>query len=130
MSKVKPKYQSVLTRYLTWTVESSNLFLPTLIHQNDNALPPEVIMRDWESQGVRIPDSCSDPLLLARYIQGKTLRDWHITEWRNGVREGIMFKEEFTEDLLAKGEDPEVIFKGVENDMSWYYATMVKNKVA
>lgn len=130
MAKVKSKYQLVLSRYLLWANDSDNLFLPTLVEQNPNGLTPDIIMRDWESQGVKIPASCTDPLLLARYIQGKTLRDWHITEWRNGVKEGIMFKEEFTDDLLSKGENPDLIFKGVENNTSWYYATMVKNKVA
>jgi hypothetical protein len=129
MAKIKPKYQAVLDRYLAWTIGCDNLFMPIpLLKEDPNALQPEVIMRDWESQGIKIPDSCTDPLLLARYIQGKTLRDWHITEWRNGVKEGFMFKEEFIENLLNKGENPDLIFKGIENDMSWYYATIVKTK--
>ena len=126
MNKVKPKYQAILDKYLRWVVSSSNLFLPSLVEQDDNGLPPDIIMRDWESQGVRIPLTCSDPLLLAQYIQGKTLRDWHITEWRKGVQDGLFLKQEFTDDLVELGEDPALIFKNVENNMGWHYATIVR----
>lgn len=71
-------------------------------------------------RGIRIPLTCSDRLLLAQYIQGKTLRDWHITEWRNGVKEGLFKKEEFFDELLSKNEDPDLIFKSADNNLSCY----------
>jgi hypothetical protein len=51
-------------------------------------------MFKWETHGIQ-PVVCSEPISLQRYMQGKMSRDWHVTEWRRGVSEGLFVAEEF-----------------------------------
>jgi hypothetical protein len=66
-------------------------------------------MLRWESGGVQ-PDRCSDPSLLSDYMQGKTSRDWHVTEWRSGVKSGLFRPEEFVGTLGMSEGDVESVF--------------------
>lgn len=66
-------------------------------------------MQDWESLG-SVPQSCSDPKKLSDYMQGKKSRDWHISEWRLGVKQGLFWPEEFIGTLGLTRENFESIF--------------------
>jgi hypothetical protein len=109
--KIKHKYLLILQTYLRWGEDKDNLFLPELIEYNSEGLSSEVIMYQYESLGIKIPKTCSNPLLLAKYIQGKTLRDFFIAQWIKDIKEGLAFKQEFYPMLYELGEDPNKIFK-------------------
>lgn len=66
-------------------------------------------MLAWESKGVK-PDRCKDPVLLSDYMQGKTSRDWHITEWRDGVKQGLFLPQEFVGTLGMTEDDLKSVF--------------------
>lgn len=121
---IKPKYKKTLSKYLKWIEwnndNSSALFRPPLVTYNPNGESPDVIMYKWETHGIKVPEASNDPELLSMYIQGKTLRDWHITEWRRDIKEGLFLKEEFKEDLEYLGEDINIVFKGINEDITWY----------
>ena len=93
--RVTPKYRQTLEGYLRWTGSETNvLFRPTF--ELDPMGPTAAdAMRDWESHGTPLPVGCAEPVLLARYVQGKVSRDWHISEWRLGVRDELFFPSEF-----------------------------------
>ena len=78
--KVRERYQKVLDRYLKWIPEESIMFLPNSITYEPSAPAALICMFAWETHGVRCLETC-EPALLARYIQGKKSRDWHISEW-------------------------------------------------
>lgn len=123
---MKPKYKRTLNKYIKWTeinlldledtesTEPINTFKPELLTLDINGLYADKIMYNWESLGITMPNTCSNPELLARYIQGKTLRDWHVTEWKVGIEEGLFNKEEFYSLLISLGEDVDKIFKGIQ----------------
>ena len=52
-------------------------------------------MLAWESAGRPFPEMCSEPELLADIVQGKTNRDFCITEWRRDVADGYFTWREF-----------------------------------
>jgi len=109
--KIKPKHKKILADYLLWRYD--NLFRPPVVLCDDTSLSPEQIMMQWESQGIPIPTTCTDPELLADYIQGKISRDWHITEWRNGVKERLFLPYEFIGDLGCTEDNYQSIFAGL-----------------
>jgi hypothetical protein len=88
---MKPKYKRTLSKYIRWIeineldLESteqghSNFLKPELVTLDINGLFANEIMYNWESLGIIKPNTCSNPDLLTRYIQGKTLRNWYITD--------------------------------------------------
>ena len=90
---VKAKYQRTLKGYLRWAGEGSFL-RPPLVESSVAGPSAAVCMKRWESEGI-VPTCSSEPELLARYAQGKVNRDWHITEWKDGIRMGLFVAEEF-----------------------------------
>jgi len=90
---IKRRYRRILEGYLLW--REGNLFLPELLIEDPKAEAPELVMKLWESEGRPLPRRCQDPVKLAQYIQGKISRDWHITEWRKDVKDGLCKAEEF-----------------------------------
>jgi len=109
--KIKPKHKKILADYLLWRCD--NQFRPPVVLYDINSLSPEQIMMEWESQGIPIPTTCTDPELLADYIQGKSYRDWHITEWRNAVKELIALPYEFIGSLGCTEDNYQSIFAGL-----------------
>lgn len=93
MSK-RTKYQRVLDGYLRWIGTCGVFLRGKSLPQNDDAPDAYDCMKRWESEGIR-PVSTSEPELLADYVQGKTLRDWHISEWKDGIRQDLFWAEEF-----------------------------------
>jgi len=73
-------------------------------------------MNQYESYGISIPSKCKDPELLSLYIQGKTYRDFFITEWIKDVRDGFILKQEMYKSLVELGDDPNNVFGGVNNN--------------
>lgn len=67
---------------------------PRLLPFRAEAPDAFICMKDWESKGIN-PTDTSEPELLADYHQGKILRDWHITEWKDGIRMELFQAEEF-----------------------------------
>ena len=84
------RYRNKLQEYLLWRVD--NFLRPADLPIG--AVSPEECMLNWESKG-SVPVSTTVPATLASYIQGKQCRDWHITEWREGIRQGLFKPEEF-----------------------------------
>jgi len=89
---VSSKYQLVLNGYLRW---STNEFLRPELLPFDNSSPTAAeCMLKWESYGIE-PISTSEPELLSDYVQGKKSRDYYITEWKSGIKDGLFVAEEF-----------------------------------
>lgn len=90
------RYQKRLHNYLLWRV--GDFLRPAEIPYDSSGPSAEVAMCDWESRGIE-PIVSSNPSLLANFIQGKRSRDWHISEWRLGIKEGLFKPEEFVGSL-------------------------------
>lgn len=86
------KYKKTLNGYLKWT-KGSNVFKENFYFDPDGLSAFEAMKR-WESEGKPITVS-SEPELLSLYVQGKKSRDWHITEWKQGIKEGYFLWWEF-----------------------------------
>ena len=95
MSRVSKSYRKTLQGYLRWLPVGEQLFRPDLLLPDETAPTASEIMLAWESEGKALPDACSEPTLLADYVQAKTSRDWHITEWRLGIAEGLFTWRDF-----------------------------------
>lgn len=91
---IRTKYKRVLEGYLRWIGEDSVFMRPVEISRDPTGPSAAEWMKDWESRGLESLTT-SEPELLARYQQGKRCRDWHISEWKQGVREGLFIAEEF-----------------------------------
>lgn len=109
MSKVKPKYQRVLDGYLSWIPEGSLFLLPPPIAFSPDGPTAALWMKLWESEGNSNPTTC-EPDLLRRYQQGKTNRDWHISEWKEGVSMNLFVPEEFVGTLGCTADNFQTIF--------------------
>ena len=118
--------------YLLWRTEN---FLRPEFTQDASGRDAATCMTEWESKGIPLPMTTAqakaavlrgDPVrytseaqLLADLVQGKMCRDWHITEWRKGVKEKLFLPEEF---LGVLGMDT-AQFRGVfrrEPDLTKY----------
>ena len=109
MAKVKQKYLAVLAHYVLWAPEGEIFLRPTRIPFDAEAPSAAEWMKAWESEGVR-SKATSEPDLLQRYQQGKINRDWHISEWKEGVRMRLFLAEEFIGTLGLTEENFESIF--------------------
>lgn len=67
-------------------------------------------MFEWDSLGYNPSRRCSDPNKLSDYVQGKKCRDWHITEWKSGIEDGLFIPEEFLGTLGCNEKEFESIF--------------------
>jgi hypothetical protein len=90
--KVKPKYRNALTRYLEWIADD---FLRPKFQYDEGGLPAAEAMLQWETHGKALPEASSEPDLLAKYVQGKTSRDFYIKNWRDDCKQGQAYPEEF-----------------------------------
>ena len=89
------KYQKKANEYLLWGTDSLR---PSFTYQADAPTALQA-MKDWESLGTRLPACSCEPELLADYVAGKRSRDWHITQWRSGIKEGLFFPNQFIGEL-------------------------------
>ena len=93
-AKTRKKYQLTLDGYLRWRSDDVKLFRPMI--QPDPSAPDACeVMFAWESLGHPLSHTCSEPDLLASYIQGKRSMDWHISEWKAGIQDGLFWPWEF-----------------------------------
>ena len=90
--RVKQKYINVLTRYLRWVADD---FLRPKFSYDPNGMSAAEAMLRWETHGEALPESTSEPDLLAKYVQGKTSRDFYIENWREDWKQGQACPEEF-----------------------------------
>lgn len=116
MKAVSQHYRNVLLEYLNW--RTGNFLRPPNVPLDATGPSPEEAMKLWESEG-KVPTSCSDPDKLADYIQGKKSRDWHITEWKQGVEDCYFLREEFIGTLGLTLENFSSIF-GREPNMELF----------
>jgi len=110
--KVSHKYKRKLEKYLNWCC--GTFLRPNSELKDINGVTPEEYMFCWESLGKRL--TCNDPEKLVLYIQGKQCRDWHISEWRQGIKEGLFLPEEFLGCLGMDEEEYKSVFKDFLND--------------
>jgi hypothetical protein len=87
------KYKLKLKKYLMWVpdVEEErggfqNPCTRFPVALNPNGSTPEDIMFDWESRGIKFPNTCTSPFQLYLYSRGKWWRDWHISEWTKELK--------------------------------------------
>lgn len=90
---VSRRYQQTLVGYLRWLPKDR--FLRPSFVDDPSGIDAASAMLQWESQGKSLPLGCTEPDLLADYVQAKRSRDWHISEWRQGVTEGYFLWWEF-----------------------------------
>lgn len=106
---IKKKYMDTLNGYLQWIPSDSVFMRPAALPYDENGLSAAAWMKMWESTG-KIAPITSEPELLQRYHQGKVCRDWHITEWKEGVRMHLFVPEEFVGSLGCTADNFESIF--------------------
>jgi len=87
------RYARRLAEYARFAEGGGCLFRPVCLE--GGSVTAEAAMADWESRGVALPAQVIGAVRLSTYVQGKRSRDWHISEWRQGVREGWFRMEEF-----------------------------------
>jgi len=104
--KVPKRYYRTLERYLRWRTGN---FLRPVVELDHTAPTAAELMFNWESNGKPL-GPCSEPTLLADYVQGKQSRDWHITEWKDGVKRGYFMAEEFLWELGLDAQEFESVF--------------------
>ena len=88
----------VYKKYVPWLLENpgDSYLRPGLsIYQNEEGSHPFVLMFEWESLGKDYRRGCNNTKLLESLIQAKTLRDFHITEYKAGIKEGTFQSWEF-----------------------------------
>lgn len=91
-AKTRRRYLGTIFNYLKWSTESN--FMKPEIKYSNKAPDAVECMFNWESLGTTIKE-CREPDQLARIIQGKQLRDWHITEYRDGISKQLFTAWEF-----------------------------------
>lgn len=110
MRRIKAKYLKRLECYLMW--RTGNLFRQTFDFDPNGVTAAEA-MCAWESEGTPLPSATSEPELLADFVQGKKSRDWHITEWRLAVKQGLFKPEEFAGCLGLDEKEFQSAFAGL-----------------
>ena len=90
--KVKQKYRNALNHYLEWITD--DFLRPKFEHDPDGIAADEAMLR-WETYGEALPGASKEPELLAKYVQGKTSRDFYIKNWKEDVKQGQAWPEEF-----------------------------------
>lgn len=99
---MKKKSLKSLEKYLKWLPKDEidkNLFRRSFYYA-PNGIKASKAMIDWEGRGIDLPSETCEPDLLSDYVQGKILRDWHISEWNKGISDGSIFPRE----LVGVGE--------------------------
>jgi hypothetical protein len=89
--RVKQKYQNALTHYLEWITD--DFLRPKFVYDENGMSAAESMLR-WETYGEALPTHSSEPELLAKYVQGKTSRDFYIKNWKEDVRNQWLHPEE------------------------------------
>lgn len=91
-TRVTEKYRKRLQNYIHWCL--GEFLRPALQERVSRALLAEEVMWLWETHWLRGLET-SEPELLQLFVQGKQCRDWHVTEWRRGVKDRLFVPEEF-----------------------------------
>lgn len=104
--RLSKKYAKTLENYLKWRVD--NFLRVPMPFAMDGPSAAEA-MFNWETHG-KPPTHSSEPDLLADYMQGKKSRDWHITEWKSGVKMGYFEPKEFLGCLGLEDKDWKRVF--------------------
>jgi len=128
--RIKPKYRNTLTHYLEWITDD---FLRPKFEYDEAGQTAEEAMFMWETHGQALPKGCKEPDLLAKYVQGKTSRDFYIKNWREDIKQGQAWPEEFlftlgfdeSEFRSVFGRDPEpmtVLYLG----MGWEFLKLTE----
>ena len=89
--RIKQKYLNALNHYLEWI---TNDFLRPKFGYDENGMSAAESMLRWETYGESLPTHSSEPDLLAKYVQGKTSRDFYIKNWKEDVRNQWICAEE------------------------------------
>lgn len=90
--RVKRKYLNTLESYLRWITDD---FLRPKYQFDANGISAAEAMLRWETYGEALPTHSSEPEMLAKYVQGKTSRDFYIKSWKDGIKAGDFLAEEF-----------------------------------
>ena len=118
--KIRAKSRRALERYLKWLPKDGNIFLRPVFIYTEGAPSAAEVMLDWEGRGIgkdvvdhlgtfKLADgtltkvnqtATCEPDLLADYVQGKKLRDFNITNWREDVAKGFLSPKE----LVGEGD--------------------------
>ena len=108
--KISNKYREALKRFKRWSGEERDKFFRFDEFEYDSeAVSAAEAMLRYESHGEDLPKSCSEPILLADYAQGKRIMDFQIKWWLIDTKKGYFIPEEFlvrddftyTEDLIS-----------------------------
>lgn len=75
--------------------QGGTLRLTDFVIADSNGLTASELMYAFETHGRADSMPCSEPDILQLYVQGKRSRDWHVTEWRLGVKQRLFIPEEF-----------------------------------
>lgn len=121
MKPYPPRYKKTLDNYLKWCGDS-NFLRPSAVPAG-STLSAAQAMRDSETYGV-CPQQCVEPELLARYLQGKACREFHITEWKApsirmgnwGEETALFYPEEFLGTLGMDRETFKFVWGREPND--------------
>jgi len=117
------KYKRVVEEYLLWRVEGEVFQRPNFEYSFEGKSALEA-MRDWESYGVPLPRESCEPELLADYVQGKKSRDWHISQWREGIKAGLFYPWEFVGELGCTNDNVETLLGytslGIDPSRFWW----------
>jgi hypothetical protein len=109
VARFKAKYLQTLQNYVMWIPAESLFLRPVAVLFASGGPTAAEWMKRWESEGVK-GESTSEPEILQRFHQGKCCRDWHISEWKEGVRDGLFIPEEFIGSLGLTAENFAGIF--------------------
>lgn len=115
--RISEKYRKRLNNYLAWIPKGG---LDGIPFKRFTVMPAgmtaeELMMASesgtkWTPTDGRVVDSEKELELLNRYIEGKTSRDWHISEWLNSVKMGYAVAEEFLGTLGMDAEEFRSVF--------------------
>jgi len=104
--RIKRRYHNTLNGYLNWVKDD---FLRPEFRFDEYGDSAAQAMFKWETHGFALPSHTSEPDLLAKYVQGKTSRDFYVKNWRDDCKQENAVAEEF---LYSLGLN-EVEFKSV-----------------
>lgn len=115
--RVPRKYVNTLTHYLNWITD--DFLRPKYAYDAAGFSAAEAMLR-WETYGENLPSHTSEPELLAKYVQGKTSRDFYIKNWRDDCKERQAYPEEFLytlgfsqefQSVFGRKPDPVILFQ-------------------
>lgn len=121
--RVKAKYQNALTHYLEWITDN---FLRPKFEYDENGISAAEAMLKWETHGQDLPIASSEPNLLAKYVQGKTSRDFYIKNWKEDIRNEWLHSEELLYTLGFNEVEFKSVFGREPNPLILFHFDMFK----